>query len=112
MSKKQLKNRRLTGSDSRENSLVARRLRRFLVVSTGVFGVVLLIVSSIYFGARSVRNAVDRPVAKVSVESDFNYVHRQDIMYLINNTLQQNFLYENLHAVKTQLEKNNRKCPK
>ena len=104
MSKNQPRNRRLPVADGKEKSSIFYRLCRRLAVSVGILAAVLLIVASAYFGINGVRSVVDRPVAEISVESNFDYVDRRGAMNLINNTLRQNFLSENLQALKIGLE--------
>ena len=105
MPKKPLKNRLLTTTGDNRKAALWRRLWRRLTVVACISGSILLIAFSGYFMAKSLGRIIDRPVAEVSVESDFNYVHRQQIMNVINHTLRRNFLSENLNKVKIELEK-------
>ena len=91
MPSKSLKNRLLTTTgDDRK----AHVWPRFIVVAC-ISSAVSLIAFSGYFMAKSLGRIIDRPVAEISVESDFNYVDRQQIMNVINHTLRRNFLSEN-----------------
>ncbi len=105
MPSKSLKNRLLTTTgDDRKAAAWGRLWRQFIVVAC-ISSAVSLIAFSGYFMAKSLGRIIDRPVAEISVESDFNYVDRQQIMNVINHTLRRNFLSENLNKVKTELEK-------
>lgn len=105
MSNKPLKNRLLTTTGDQRKAAAWGRLWRRLTVVVCISGSISLIAFSGYFIAKSLGHIIDRPIVEVSVESDFNYVNRQQIMNVINHTLHRNFLSENLHKVKTELEK-------
>ena len=106
MPKKQLKNRRLHGANGSLTKPVWDWLRRSLAAFISALGMLSLLAFLLYFGLQSVAVIMQRPVAEVSVESNFNYVRRQQLMELLNTAISQGFLYENLHGIKAELEQN------
>ena len=99
-------NKMLSNRGDNNSPVTLSGLGRSLIVFTAAFGLLAVITFLSYFGFRSTQHIVERPIAKVSIESNFNYVDRQHITQLLNKTMRRDFIYENLNRIKATLEKN------
>ena len=99
-------NKMLSDREQSKNTVTLSGLGRGLLVSIATFGILAVTAFLCYFGFYSARDIVERPIAKVSVESNFHYIDRQHVTQLLNHTLRRGFINENLNMIKAELEKN------
>gem|GEM_PF-1287517 len=92
-------NRRLPAHKPRRNfSLLNRVLGVLKTVSLALCGIGLLSIIGFY-GFKSVNQFLNRPIAQIVVNGQFQYVSREDVRRHIEGVLGASFISENIHRI-------------
>lgn len=99
-------NKRHVNANKKNKPLDFSGLMRKCKIGTILCSLAVILAFSIHYGSAAVEKIMERPIAQVTVKSEFTFISQEKISEMINQNISGNFLSENLTVMRTKLLKN------